>query len=46
MAVETPPGPPPNGAPPKFIHQDVSKLGIASALLKAGTSGKAQLALY
>ncbi|KAJ4332190.1 hypothetical protein N0V87_008560 [Didymella glomerata] len=35
MAVETPPRPPPNGAPPKFIHQDVSKLGIASALLKA-----------
>ncbi|KAF1357454.1 alpha/beta hydrolase fold domain-containing protein [Lizonia empirigonia] len=26
---------PPTGAPPKFAHQDVSKLGIASALLKA-----------
>jgi hypothetical protein len=38
MAIETSPGTPPNGAPPKFIHQDVSKLGIASALLKAGTS--------
>lgn len=27
----------PNGAPPKFKHQDVNKLGIASALLKAST---------
>jgi hypothetical protein len=27
-----------NGAPPKFVHQDVSKLGIASALLKASAS--------
>ncbi|KAJ4990073.1 alpha beta hydrolase fold protein [Stagonosporopsis vannaccii] len=26
---------PPNGAPPKFLHQDASKIGIASALLKA-----------
>ncbi len=25
---------PPSGAPSKFVHQDVNKLGIASALLK------------
>ncbi|KAF2997102.1 hypothetical protein E8E13_003612 [Curvularia kusanoi] len=33
----------PNGAPPKFKHQDVNKLGIASALLKAiaATTGRA-----
>lgn len=28
----------PNGAPPKFVDQDVNKLGIASALLKASAS--------
>ncbi|KAH6642339.1 Alpha/Beta hydrolase protein [Boeremia exigua] len=29
------PNDPPNGAPSRFVHQDVNKLGIASAVLKA-----------
>ncbi|KAF2633067.1 alpha/beta-hydrolase [Macroventuria anomochaeta] len=33
--ADQPPNEPPNGAPSKFVHQDVSKLGIASAVLKA-----------